>query len=381
MDWNSLGPDQQKSLAGILARNCNGIEIDRAIAESFQSNDSLSTLTRKYKDLAAAERYPQRLLDLVAHAVEYERLQSLVKAIQRIKLGSVTFRNLADLVDVNPDGLALVGGSAVSESGRPGFEFQSAASQLRAANQPRIILVEDLLKRIAEIKEATCRFVLVDEKEAPASNDQAEPLGTGILVGDDLILTNYHVLKDFIEMDGAGGFRPPPARLRCQFDYGRAENPGQLVPLAGGPDWLAGFSTIDAGALMAGQNPIQDGHWDYALVRLAKPAPRIDGQQREFEAPSDANAFTDGLPVLVVHHPGHDPLSAAFGMTVRTQADGNSLRYSTDVVGGASGSGVYLLPKCSLVSLHQGNNPAAGYNQGIPIGRILRDHLFKGGQS
>src|SRR5262245_7300485 len=118
MDWNSLNSDQQETLAGILLRGCKRVEIDRAIAMGFRPGDSLETLTRKHEELPWAGRDAQRLRDLIALAVENERLEPFVKGLQLIKLSSVTFRNLADLVEV--------GASKVSVSGKPGFEFQGA---------------------------------------------------------------------------------------------------------------------------------------------------------------------------------------------------------------------------------------------------------------
>ncbi len=356
MNWNALKSNEQGALADILASSCTLSDIDLAISGSFEAGKTLSALTSKHSKEPPGKRFRSRLLDIIQLAVSKARLESFVDEIQQIKLGYITFRNLADLVEVRA--------SKVSVSGVPGFEFQGAANQLG------IVDFEAFIERLAEIKEATCRIVLPDGKSG-----KVQSLGTGILVGNDLVLTNYHVVQDLIGTDFNSKIKALSSTLCCQFDYTNSKAEGVSAPVATGEDWVAGLSTIDAGAAAGGQNPASNAHLDYALIRLAKPAPPVAGKTREFETPSSANAFVDGLPVLVTHYPGQEPLSASFGKTVMTQANGTSLRYDADLAKGSSGSGVYLLPACSLVSLHQGADLAAGYNQGIPIGRILEDHL------
>jgi hypothetical protein len=351
MDWNSLSPAQRTSLADILASSCSLTDIDRAIGRSFNAGDSLDALTVKRYELPEKQRFRAQVGELVSRAQETGRLSPFVGKLREIKIGFAAFRNLSDLM--------TVAGSKVSLSGTPGFEFQSAANELG------IVDFEAFLKRMAEIKEATCRFTRPD----PRGGDKRISLGTGVLVGDDLVLTN-HVLREYIRPDFSGRNALPPATLACEFDY-TGTGPAKSVALAGDENWLVGLSPPDDEAPAGGAGAISPDSLDYALVRLATRAPLAGGRPREFERPLNVASVGNGLPVMVVHYPGQDPLSVSFGKTVDMNPNAPRVHYDADTDNGTSGSGVYRLPDCVLICLHQGADRAAGYNQGIPIGLIL----------
>ena len=76
-------------------------------------------------------------------------------------------------------------------------------------------------KKMSRIGQAVCRI------EYPANEGQ----GTGFLVADDLVLTNYHVVEQHIDN------KRPPAEIRCRFDYARdvtGLEEGEAVALAEG---------------------------------------------------------------------------------------------------------------------------------------------------
>ncbi len=352
MDWNSLSSNQQKAFANILASSCSPAEIDQAIARSFKPSDRLAALTARNRNLSKQENFRAQLNELVRIASDQSRLQYFVREIRRIKVGYVAFRNLPDLLQVTD--------LTVTVSGTPGFEFQGAANRLG------IVDFEALLKRMAEIKEATCRFIVSDQE----GGAQRASLGTGVLVGEDLVLTNHHVLRDYIRHDFSGTNAPPPATLRCEFDYSGSNGALTSVALAD-QNWVVDLSPEGGAAQARGQGAPPPDPLDYALVRLATRAPPAGGKQREFETPLNVTTVDNGLPVMVVHYPGQHPLSASFGKTVGMHPNDTRVHYDADTEKGTSGSGVYRLPDCSLICLHQGADRSAGFNQGIPIGLIL----------
>ncbi|MGR9202823.1 S1 family peptidase [Rhizobium leguminosarum] len=350
MDWNALNLDEQRSLSAILASTCRVGEINAAIGGCFRPADSLATLVSKHAELPAEQRFHAQLIDLVRLGVEKGRLNAFVGKVRQIKHGYVTFRNLAQLM--------AVGSSTVSVSRIGGFELQGAANQLGMVD------FAALLRRLGEITEATCRFVRT-------VGGRKESIGSGILVGEDLVLTNYHL--NLIRSDLTGGTTPDPA-VSCEFDYAGNE-PGASVSISTHEGWLVAFSPDDAGAQAAGKAPSSIERLDYALIKLAKPAPLAGGIARAFETPVKINASNDGLPIMVVHYPEQESLSVSFGKTVRAQEGNTRVRYDADTSKGTSGSGVYLLPTCSWIALHQGGDQVAGYNQGIPVGFILEHRL------
>ncbi|MVO95500.1 trypsin-like serine peptidase [Rhizobium leguminosarum] len=352
MNWDALNPNEQRSLADILASSCNVADVNLAIGGSFRPGDRLAKLVSEHAELREEQRFHAQLCDLVKLGVNMERLNAFVEAIRKIKLGYVTFRNLEALVAAGSPNLSI------PQEGE--FQLQGAANQLG------IVEFEALMRRLAEIKEATCRIVRTD-------GNSRESLGTGILVGEDLVLTGYHL--GFVRPDFDGRTAPPPW-LSCEFDFSSAATWGVSAPIAAHEGWLAAFSPDDAGARAAGRNPSSKDLLDYALIKLAGPAPPAGGMARAFESPSNVDISKDGLPILVVHYPGQESLSVSMGKIVRTQEGVPRVRYDADTCEGSSGAGVYLFPTCSWIALHQGADTE--FNQGIPIGLIREHRLRKG---
>ncbi|ESY09167.1 hypothetical protein X752_21185 [Mesorhizobium sp. LNJC398B00] len=344
-------------LEDILASSCTQIEIELAISRSFGSTDKFAILTLPHNNLSKKKRFRAQVGEVVSAAARKGVLTYFVAEIRRIKLGEVTFRNIADVV--------AVAGSPVFVSGKPGFEFQGAANRLGIVN------FDDLLRRLAEIKEATCRFTL------PKGEHRCS-IGSGILVAEDLVLTNCHVLETGIGLDFSGKRTLPPSGLACEFDYSSSGTPTVVTPLAATGDWVIALSPKAPDERAADPSSTKD--LDYALVRLAAHPTLVNGQKRCFEKPANIDPFQAGVPILVVHYPGQERLSASFGKTIQNKGPHTRVRYDADTEAGTSGSGVYRLPECSLISLHQGANRSEGYNQGIPIQSILQDSLQRGKQ-
>jgi Effector-associated domain 1 len=87
--------------------------------------------------------------------------------------------------------------------------------------------------RLEQLRKVVCRI------EDP--RDPRKALGTGFLVSNDLVLTNYHVVEMYIDVIDPGLNRVrDTAGLQCRFDYAietGGENPGVVsayTPTAGG---------------------------------------------------------------------------------------------------------------------------------------------------
>lgn len=220
-----------------------------------------------------------------------------------------------------------------------------------------------------------------------------QDLGTGFLVGPDLLLTNYHVLGDII--GGAG----PADDVSFTFDYrtsGGVVSEGPSVGLhtagagAAAPrPWLIDANpSTDAerghGVVPDLTQPTDTDHLDFALVRLATP---IGGEK----GPSGATrghfvlnpagppfSFPQGIPLIVVGHPvkdGTDPPKCSpqvFAIepdsVIGVNPNNTRVRYRTNTLRGSSGSPV-LSAQWELVALHHFGRKGQ-YNQGIPTAAI-----------
>lgn len=203
----------------------------------------------------------------------------------------------------------------------------------------------------AEFREAMIRRErAVCRVEFPEGDGQ----GTGFLLGRDLVITNYHVLEDFIEG------REPPQAVRCRFDYqenaaGTKVSDGRVVSLAGA-DWLVRRSPAD--------------ELDFALVRLAEPAgddAMTGGPTRGWLAPI-AHTFSIGESVFVIQHPKAAPLKIAAGGVAQVQD--RRVQYLANTLEGSSGSPCFT-SDWTLAALHRGSNGIA--NIGIPFAAILAE--------
>jgi cellulose synthase operon protein C len=213
------------------------------------------------------------------------------------------------------------------------------------------------------------------EVQLPSGAPQS--LGTGFLVGPDLVLTNYHVIQHFTS---EGGGPPENAQLACRFDYGiesGGENPGLVVPVAG--SWLADYSLYHGTEFSdPGIVPAED-ELDYALIRLGSPVgtmPSAEGSKRGWIITSVEQRFARATDfICVIQSPLSGPMKIAVGTVIGVNPNGTRIRYDTNTEPGSSGSPCFDA-NLELVALHHAAEPGYGsrptFNQGIPIDRIIR---------
>ena len=174
--------------------------------------------------------------------------------------------------------------------------------------------VTKLMLRLTELFRQVCRIEL-----------DGEGFGTGFIVGPDLVMTNYHVAKVFIENKDLA------PKITVRFDYrftsdgitvykGNAYNLSKTEPVAA----FSPYDEMDERGVPI-DTPFPTDKLDYALLRLSQPAgeepagPRMDGampNEKEVRgwlkyslaevplAPKDA--------LFIVQHPQKRPMEIAF---------------------------------------------------------------------
>jgi hypothetical protein len=223
-----------------------------------------------------------------------------------------------------------------------------------------------------------------------AIEDGCGKFGTGILVGADLVLTNYHVLEQLYSKPENYGL------ARCRFNYKQnllfgELSAGRSVGLAA--NWSENlpksrYSDKDESGEETGFGA---DFLDYAIVRLAEPV----GDQC-VEDPTDAEApqrswltIPDalGLPapnsqIWIWQHPaGPDnktaqPLKRSLGKVLKLLDTDLRLRHDATTFGGSSGGACFDL-EYNFIALHQSGQKAepgkpAAWNQAIPVVAIAR---------
>lgn len=222
----------------------------------------------------------------------------------------------------------------------------------------------------------------------------AAAAGTGILIGPNLVLTAWHVVRALYSVAGSD-YAPAPgaaARLQVEFDnflsFGGPDGAMRVNPplrVNAHEHWSVAFSVCHPHEL-ASRLPDDLGelenYWDYAVIRLAN----TPGLERRW-APLDTQAVVPkaSADILLFQHPAGQPLKFRPGSIVAPQPGAQNdiprLRFlhGANAVGGTSG-GPCFDKTFALFGLHQGEwSQAAGaqtvVNRGIPLDGVLR-HLF-----
>jgi V8-like Glu-specific endopeptidase len=228
-------------------------------------------------------------------------------------------------------------------------------------------------ERLGEAEGQVCRV------ETPGG------MGTGFLVGVDLVLTCRHVVAEIID-------RPDLIKQTVlRFDYKRLSTGDtvykgteyRLRATNAVLDHLP-HSPVDLMADPGDQTPDPD-QLDFALLRV-EGEPGSDPIATERASPQDkkrgwmtrinaAHAFPTDSPIFIVQHPKSQPLKLALDTkaVITVNNNGTRVRYKTNTEPGSSGSPVFN-EQFELVALHQSGDRSIvpTYNQGIPIGKILQ---------
>jgi hypothetical protein len=256
------------------------------------------------------------------------------------------------------------------------------------------------LRRFGEIVKCVCRIAV--------PRDDGVEYGTGFLIGDQTVLTNYHVVERAIKKSKGADRK----KVTLLFDYrtgpdGKTLSDGvEFKLLDDEENWLIDHSPYHTADLTP--SPIPDiakgngpmDHLDYAVLRVAgDPGKKrlgkkasLDGRVRghlELPAsgPDETADFKKGkAAVFLFQHPKADPLRLDWEKPAILGVNKNRTRvmYDVNTLHGSSGSPCFNA-KLELIALHHagGKDWPAGakyrYNQGIPISRIreLLEHRGK----
>jgi hypothetical protein len=211
--------------------------------------------------------------------------------------------------------------------------------------------------------------------------------GTAFLVGPDVCVTNYHVLKPLIEGEVA------VSHALVRFDYKRSRegvvlNDGTEHRLPD-KDWLVDASPpsmVDS-LVDPGQQLPSDDQLDYAAFRLVgEPGEEsVGGSSALPQAPQRgwitshavAEPFSAESTMFILQHPSGQPLKLAFGPVSGLNGNRTRVRHRVNTEPGSSGSPCFNR-NLELAALHHGGDPnfdvghRPQYNEAVPFSAICR---------
>ena len=272
---------------------------------------------------------------------------------------------------------------------KPTFDQSLLERKVRASNSSL-----DPVKwrtQMYEVEGRVCRI------EITTSTKRA--YGTGFLVNDDVVLTNYHVMEDVI----AKSIEPRNVALRFDFKMladGTTINSGKVCRLAAGENWYIDHSEYSPIDEMTdppqGESP-DEKHLDYALLRLSEAIGKQPvGEDAGAGAPprhwiklsEESYPFPADTALNIAQHPEGEPLKIVLDTeaVIGVNANGTRVRYRTNTEQGSSGSPCFDMD-WKLVALHHSGDPnyeelhKPEYNQGIPTDAIYRLLKTRGKES
>ncbi|MGD3106189.1 trypsin-like serine peptidase [Streptomyces sp. YGL11-2] len=203
-------------------------------------------------------------------------------------------------------------------------------------------------------------------------------LGTGFLVGPDVVMTNRHVAAEFAR--GAGGGWTFQQGLGAALDMGE-EYSGTDDPADGGPSY-------EVTEVLGIHEDV-----DLALLRIS---PYLGGSTlpTPLAVAADAPADLPGHPVYCVGYPAWDgrrnepeSMRRIFmdvynvkrlqpGMTTGLEPEENVMRHDCSTLGGNSGSPVVDLADHRVLGLHFGGRYGQG-NYAVPLWQLADDPMLR----
>ncbi len=208
--------------------------------------------------------------------------------------------------------------------------------------------------------------------------------GTGFLVHNDAVMTNYHVVKPVID----GKARSEAVVLLFDYRVSGGKTVSEGTPHTLDTNWLIDHSPYDSYDTKSDPNFANrpTDHLDYALLRVkGQPGAKKIGKKSGpngalrgyIEVPTQPPALAEGDPLMILQHPDAEPLKLAIETVavLGSNKNGTRVRYKTNTLGGSSGSPCFTLD-WKLAALHHAGDPKseiglqARYNQGIPMAAI-----------
>jgi endonuclease G len=250
---------------------------------------------------------------------------------------------------------------AATDDDSPDFDWHGPDSELELQG----FFTPDLpwqdvgfLRRAMKCASSVCLIKM--DKESGTGN---KVTGSGFLIGDDLVLTNYHVLKPAAASDIQANAKNAVAKFAV------------FTSAEGEPEEGIEYKLADEEPIVA-QSAVAD--LDFVLLRVE---PKIRAEKSIAKVELDTTLPAGNSSLNLIHHPGGDTmkLSTSGNGVTGVYDDKGLVQYATNAAEGSSGSPCFT-DDWKVVALHHAQRSRAwgSVREGILMKNIhdrIKQHL------
>jgi V8-like Glu-specific endopeptidase len=355
--------------------NLSKEQLDRireAILDGFRKTEALADPLRfkwglileRYFDVKRGTYYI--VGDLLDWAEERGKTRELVVLVYSQRPGNTLIKDVATSLGISlAEATEKYGKQETYTVDQP--PPKPALEAMVVANS-RFVDFGDFQRRFQSLGDRICRV------------ETSKTLGTGFLVGPNLVLTNYHVIEPVYANPALA------TKTICRFDFHATsdlpDEPLKPKECTLGSTWLVAHSPYSTSDKTGVGDP-QPNELDYALLQLADDFGNTrtsQGNERgwfKLDGPRPLLAVRDFA--VVPQHPEGQKLGVAWGSVVDFNGPANRVRYDTRTGSGSSGSPCFTI-ELDLFGLHHATDPKVvpKFNQAIPLDLIAKDLKQKG---
>lgn len=354
------------------------VKLKDGLLESFSIDDFrdflAETLGKGLADLHAGGTRPNIYNSVITKAYQKGWLEELIKQSIQARPHRPEFASISAKYGLNGLGPSLYTNLPISNKQ---FDNPIAHFESIIRGEETYVDFTDFISGLNALQTKICR---IDTTNAAGN-------GTGFLVSENLVLTNYHVMEKVINDQVNSN------DVRLVFDHRKSpDDKLKMKPTIHKliqSNWKRAHSSYSESDKPNVSGDPSSDELDYCLLQVQNsPANDSIGKSSYsgadsrgyIEITSDHNAGKAGHPVVIAQHPEGRELRMAIGNHLGFNQPQNRTKYDADTKRGSSGSPVFNVDLKVIALHHKGDDNAdemaqtGEANQGIPI-HLIAKHI------
>ncbi len=202
-----------------------------------------------------------------------------------------------------------------------------------------------VLDKLAEMAKSVCRIL-----------KRGNPIGTGFLIADGLIMTNHHVIEN------EGDASDMLAEFNYELDFNLNPKTTACFKLDSAKFFIT--SSLDE------DESIPNSGLDFTIIAVDRAGTKGESLVPFTPVLLDGNTgkIIKGESCVIIQHPSGLPKKVVLKDTAFFSETGSRIVYESDTLNGSSGSCVIALGTCEVIALHHMGLPRTD-DQNRPLTR------------